>query len=98
ESRHGRVPSDVELGSLLGIDAPDASATRVVARRSRDAVALGELSDRVATASDPGPEEQAHRRQRFARFARAVEALPGRQRRVVELYFGEDQTLRQVGL
>lgn len=97
EARHGRRPSDVELAGLVGVSTPDAVAAQVVARRAKTALQEGESPERTATATGMSPEEHAHRRQRFARFTRAVEALPGRQRRVVELYFGEDQTLRQVG-
>lgn len=96
EARHGRAPSDAEIGGHLGISATSCSDARVLARRV--AVQAHDV-DQEAVAGPVGgdPETRAHRGERLARFQAAVGHLPARQQQVVELYFGEDLTLRQIG-
>jgi RNA polymerase sigma factor for flagellar operon FliA len=96
EARHGRAPSDAEIGGHLGISATSCSDARVLARRV--AVRAHDVDQEdVAGPTGGDPETRAHRGERLARFHAAVGHLPARQQQVVELYFGEDLTLRQIG-
>ena len=44
-----------------------------------------------------GPEETASRAEGLERLRTALDALPPRHRKVLELYYGDDLTLRQIG-
>ncbi len=96
EARHGRLPTDAEIGGHLGITAASACDARILARTT--AVRAHDVDqDDVAGPGGADPETNTHRGQRLERFHAAVGELPARQQKVVELYFGEDLTLRQIG-
>ena len=97
ESRHGRRPTEQEVAAQLGVTPEAAAHASALARGSAttvsDAERIAELPDHRAD----DPESNAQRGERFARFESAVGLLPQRQRQIVELYFGYDLTLRQIG-
>lgn len=97
EARHGRRPTDEEVGAQLGVSARAAAQATALARGSATAASD---PDRMAELPDPrrlDPEGEAQRGERIARFRSAVQYLPPRHRQIVELYFVEDMTLRQIG-
>jgi RNA polymerase sigma factor for flagellar operon FliA len=97
ETRHGRRPSDGEVAESLGVSiAATACATALAlgaAPVAQHPDLIAELPDRSA----PDPEGEAQRGERFARVRAAVEHLRVRDREIVELYFSDEMTLRQIG-
>jgi RNA polymerase sigma factor for flagellar operon FliA len=101
-SRLGRVPSDVEVAAELGMDLEGyrAAATRIALGSpvSLDAAPQGdeppfELGDPTSTPAD----ELLLQAQSRAALRGALERLPPRLRGVLDLYYREERTLREIG-
>ncbi|MBL9028144.1 MAG: sigma-70 family RNA polymerase sigma factor [Myxococcales bacterium] len=97
ETELGRVPTDSEVQSRTGLK-PRAYAEAV---RATSASALTVFDDGIGpdipdTAST-GPEDQISRRQDLERIRVALGALPPRLKHVLELHYGDELTLREIG-
>jgi RNA polymerase sigma factor for flagellar operon FliA len=97
ESELGRAPTDSEVQSRTGLK-PRAYAE---ALRATSASTLTVFDDgvgpEVADQSEDGPEDQIARRQDIARVRVALGALPPRLKHVLELHYGDELTLREIG-
>jgi RNA polymerase primary sigma factor len=101
-----REPSLEEIAEEAGLPLQQAAEVRAAARTSTSLdQPIGEDEDAVFGDLVPGdgplPEEEAERRLRNEALERALEALPARDRRVLELRYGlrgaEPHTLEQIG-
>jgi RNA polymerase primary sigma factor len=101
-----REPTLEEIADEAGLPLQQASEVRAAARASTSLdQPIGEDEDAVFGDLVPGdgplPEEEAERRLRNEALERALEALPVRDRRVLELRYGlrgaEPHTLEQIG-
>jgi RNA polymerase primary sigma factor len=102
----GREPRLEEIADEAGLPLQQAVEVRAAARTSTSLdQPIGEDEDAVFGDLVPGngplPEEEAERRLRNEALDRALEALPARDRRVLELRYGlrgaEPHTLEQIG-
>ena len=103
----GREPTNDELAKATGLHIQHVEEALSVATAS---VSLnqkvgeddgGELGDLFADREAPDPFDQAEQSLRSQTIRKALEALPGRERRILELRFGfdgEPQTLDAIGL
>jgi RNA polymerase sigma factor for flagellar operon FliA len=105
---HGRAPSKEELAELLAIGRPELDALLDDIHRceigSLNAVVAGDgdsLSERVDTLvsqdRETDPEHAAMREDAIARFRRAFDDLPERERKVAVLLHVNNLTLREAG-
>jgi RNA polymerase primary sigma factor len=101
-----REPTLEEIAEEAGLPLQQAAEVRAAARTSTSLdQPIGEDEDAVFGDLVPGegplPEEEAERRLRNEALERALEALPSRDRRVLELRYGlrgcEPHTLEQIG-
>jgi len=101
-----REPTLEEIAEEAGLPRQQAAEVRAAARTSTSLdQPIGEDEDAVFGDLVPGdgplPEEEAERRLRNEALERALEALPARDRRVLELRYGlrgaEPHTLEQIG-
>ena len=101
-----REPTLEEIAEEAGLPLQQAAEVRAAARTSTSLdQPIGEDEDAVFGDLVPGdgplPEEEAERRLRSEALERALEALPARDRRVLELRYGlrgcEPHTLEQIG-
>jgi len=101
-----REPTLEEIAEEAGLPLQQAAEVRAAARTSTSLdQPIGEDEDAVFGDLVPGdgplPEEEAERRLRNEALERALEALPARDRRVLELRYGlrgaEPHTLEQIG-
>jgi RNA polymerase sigma factor FliA len=101
ESLLGRAPSDEELATALSMSVPALQETRERVERAAVACAVTEsVDDILSFVSNPAavdPEELMERRELEEMMARAIEALPERERLVLTLYYYEELTMREVG-
>lgn len=93
----GRKPSHAEIAERLRLT-PEAYGAALRLAQNGEAVSIDandemELPDRQTC----GPEEDMQRTESLGRLQTAVDALPPRLKRVLELYYGDDLTLRQIG-
>ena len=104
--RLAREPTLDEIAEEAGLPLQQAIEVRGAARASTSLdQPIGEEEDAVfgdlVAGDDPLPEEEAERRLRNEALDRALDALPGRDRRVLELRYGlrgeEPHTLEQIG-
>ena len=90
----GRSPEDAEIAEALGMGV-DAF------RRRRDSIDPPRVTDLdSADLVDPStnaPDDVAAKAEALSRVAMAIEGLPPRLREVLELYYGEQLTLRDIG-
>jgi RNA polymerase primary sigma factor len=106
ETAHGREPTVEELADVAGMElahaqeALDAVEANVSLNRTVGDDGDGELGDLLADRETVDPDDEALRRLRDHGVRRAVQTLPERERRVIELRFGfdgESRTLEQIG-
>ena len=102
ESKVGRAPTELEMAAAMGLDlAPYRRYTQKAAvgpAVSLDAGAGAEDAPiQVADAETLPADERLFEAERRASLATALEALPPRLRQVVELYYGEERKLRDIG-
>lgn len=103
EARHGRAPLEAEIAAELEMEL---DAYRQLAAKAHTGATVSldggdgddgeprlEVSDATATAADDQIESE---RSKHA-LTRAIEALPPRLRQVLELYYGDELTLRDIG-
>lgn len=97
EGSLSRTPTRAELASETGMtEAAVAEAERVASSGASSAHAsVHELE--LADHEEEGPDEAASRAQSLERLRTALDALPPRHKKILELYYGEDLTLRQIG-
>jgi RNA polymerase sigma factor for flagellar operon FliA len=93
----GRAPTREELASHLGVPLSELEDALATARRadvrSSDEALEHELADHDA----PAPDELTATRESHEQLQLALEALPPRHRKILELYYGEELKLRQIG-
>ncbi|MBI4957774.1 MAG: sigma-70 family RNA polymerase sigma factor [Myxococcales bacterium] len=93
----GRPPDDVEVADYLGLGLDEYHACRRELA-SAQTVAWVDGADQVAApAFDARPDEHVIERESRAAIEVALAALPERLRRVLELYYGDELTLREIG-
>jgi RNA polymerase sigma factor for flagellar operon FliA len=104
ERRDGQAARPADIARCLGLSTDayhrlvqDAVASRIL---SLEAAAEGPRQAEVQTLADESrtPLAQLERHCLLAALATAVRALPRRSRRVVELYYAQELTLRQIGV
>jgi RNA polymerase sigma factor FliA len=97
----GRSPSEGELATELDMTIPELRATRERVERAEVACEVTESVDEILPfVSDPAavdPEELIERKELEALIARAIDALPERERLVLALYYYEELTMKEVG-
>lgn len=89
----GRLPAREELAAALGVNHDGLERLRRAAAATD--VVLDIFVDFVADERTPGTALEM--RERRARLARALDALPRRQQQVVQLYYVEQKRLRAIG-
>jgi RNA polymerase primary sigma factor len=106
EAKLGRAPTRAELAETTGLalnhveEALDAAEAPVSLNATIGSDGDGELGDLFSDPTATNPEEEASVALRHLAVRRAVETLPERQRRVLELRFGFDgevQSLEKIG-
>ncbi len=102
----GRQPDEVEIAGHLGLTLDDYRAClgAVSIRHQPADDILGQDSmapvtgpNRAVVVEAPSPESAAVASETLTEVREAMEALPPRLREVLELYFGEDLTMRDIG-
>lgn len=104
-ARHGRPPTESEMAQALRMSTDD--YRRLVNRIGQvRMVSLDDVSgpegaghDRAfeLSAKTVGPEDAAHHRELLDHLHDAIELLPPRQQRILEMYYQRDLTLKQIG-
>jgi RNA polymerase sigma factor for flagellar operon FliA len=93
----GRKPSDEEVAKRLNLSARAYNAALKLSQTgepmSIDAVEDFELPDSHAV----GPEDRMNNTESLRQLKTAMEALPPRLKKILELYYGDELTLRQIG-
>jgi RNA polymerase sigma factor for flagellar operon FliA len=101
ESRLGRVASEVEIAQEMGLTLElfrSYSARAAVGPTvSLDAPTNGETALQVGDPDETPADERLLREQSKLSVRKAIEALPPRLRQVIELYYGDERTLRDIG-
>lgn len=94
-ARNGREPEPKQLASLVGLTQDDVEASRlaVANQRPTDDSALEFIGDAMAS-----PEAQSIRGEGVEQVKLALSALPERLRKILEMYYGEEMTLRSIAL
>jgi len=97
----GHPPTDEQLAARLGIPVRELYRTLEEARKqnflsihglSNEHPVLGAI---VLPARGPSPDQQAERKEMLSRLARAITALPERDRLVLLLYYERDLTMKE---
>lgn len=93
----GRRPAHTEIAERMGISMESyASAMRLA--HSSDAISLDHVEEvDVPDREASGPEHAMQQTESFARLKTALDALPPRLQKILQLYYGDDLTLRQIG-
>lgn len=102
EAQLGRAPVDAEIAAALGLDI---AAYREQAAKAhtgptvslQDATNEDEPRLQIADATATAADERVENEQAKESLALAMEALPPRLRRILELYHGDELTLRDIG-
>jgi RNA polymerase sigma factor for flagellar operon FliA len=93
----GRTPTDTELRARTGLSLKAIGeavlANGAAIRSFADEDDCGELADAAMTE----PEALYARRQEIERIRTALDVLPPRLKKVLELYYGDELTLREIG-
>ncbi len=93
----GRKPSHAEVAEHMKLS-PEAYGAALRLAQSGEPTSLDCYDDfELADQRDVGPEEHMNQTESLGRLRTALDALPPRLRRVLELYYGDDLTLRQIG-
>jgi RNA polymerase sigma factor for flagellar operon FliA len=94
----GRAPEEPELAAEMGLtlEALQSSLSKMNATASRSGAAV--YDDEMATLGEEfdRPDALVERRERRTLVAAAVDRLPTRQRQVLQMYYDEGLTLRQI--
>jgi RNA polymerase sigma factor for flagellar operon FliA len=103
----GREPEAAEIAAALGLSVPeydrrleDLRTADVAMVRASGPAGGDETGDTwldLAVDGDPGPYAQLERRELRAELARALAALPERERQILALSYGEELTLAEIG-
>ncbi len=105
QAKLGRQPSDVELSAHMGIDVAGLrgylaeAAPMVLSLDTAPACEDGEalsLADTIADEASPDPLLVVEDQEKVEALAKAIEALPERERLVVSLYYNEGLTMKEV--
>ncbi len=108
QSDLGRPPDDDEIARHVGLSLEDYRACLAAVASGRqtslqDVTALGDsmrptpAREEVARSQLPDPEQSVGNAESAARVQVALAALPPRLRQVLEMYYGEELTLRDIG-
>lgn len=97
ELTYGRKPTHSEVAAYLKLSQEAYGAALRLAQSGEtspiDSYDDADLADNASV----GPEERMTQVEALGRLRTALDALPPRLRRVLELYYGDDLTLRQIG-
>jgi len=91
----GRDPSDTEILSELGWSEEELERHRLGAETSR--LDVSECADLMTVDPSTQPDEQAAQRQIKERLARALSTLPERDLKILNMYYVEGLTLKEIG-
>lgn len=97
EADVGRPVTRGEVAEASGINEAAIAEVEALAAASAAEAWSGAYELEIPDVGAVGPEEQAGRSQALDQLRTALDALPPRHRRVLELYYGEELTLRQIG-
>lgn len=97
ENDMGRPVTRGEVAEASGISEAAIGEVEAVAATSAAEAWGGAYELEIPDSTAMGPEEKAGRSQALDQLRTALDALPPRHRRVLELYYGEELTLRQIG-
>lgn len=93
----GRRPAHTEIAERMGISMESYAAAMRLAHSS-DAISLDHVEEvDVPDREASGPEHAMQQTESFARLKTALDALPPRLQKILQLYYGDDLTLRQIG-
>ncbi len=97
ELSYGRKPTHNEVANYLKIS-QEAYGAALRLAQSGETSSIETYDDvDLADTSGVGPEEHMTQVESLAQLRTALDALPPRLKRVLELYYGDDLTLRQIG-
>ena len=106
EQQHGRTPTEGEVARALKMSLAEynellleirpATFVCLDAACATDGGDTSSLCEVVADPSEDGPVEQASRNELKELILRQLKNLPGNQRKVLALYYGEDLHLREI--
>jgi len=97
EQSLGRKPSHAEVAEHMNISHESYGAALKLAQ-SGEPSSIDSYDDfELADQREPGPEEAMNQTESLGKLRFALDALPPRLRKVLELYYGDDLTLRQIG-
>jgi RNA polymerase sigma factor FliA len=91
----GRQPTHAELAEATNTTTDAVASTETLSHRAAPHLELSELQ--ITDSTDPTPEDLASRSEDVQRLGVALQALPPRHRKVLELHYGEHLSMRQVG-
>jgi RNA polymerase sigma factor for flagellar operon FliA len=97
QSTLGRSPSREELASHLGVSQSELEEALATARRADTKSSDDALEHELVDPDAPAPDALTELREGHEQLQRALEALPARHRKILELYYGEELKLRQIG-
>lgn len=93
----GRKPTDVEVAQSLKLSMKAYEAALKLAQTG-EATSIDASDDfELADQRSVGPEDQVSRTETLNQLKLAMNALPPRLRKILELYYGDEHTLRQIG-
>jgi RNA polymerase sigma factor for flagellar operon FliA len=97
ELTYGRKPTHSEVAAYLKLS-QEAYGAALRLAQSGETSPIDSYDDvDLADNASVGPEERMTQVEALGRLRTALDALPPRLRRVLELYYGDDLTLRQIG-
>jgi len=97
EQRFGRKPSHAEVAEHMSLS-PETYGAALKLAQSGEPSSIDSYDEfELADQREPGPEEHMNQTESLGKLRFALDALPPRLRKVLELYYGDDLTLRQIG-
>jgi RNA polymerase sigma factor for flagellar operon FliA len=97
ELSYGRKPTHAEVASHLKLS-QEAYGAALRLAQSGETSSIETYDDvDLADSTSVGPEERMTQVEALGKLRTALDALPPRLKRVLELYYGDDLTLRQIG-